>query len=71
MDFVIKLLKLKDPISAEVFDLIIVIYDKLSKYTLIILVKEIYKVEQIAFILLDRLIRDYRIPKSITSNRDK
>jgi len=71
MDFVIKLLKLKDLISVEVFDLIIVIYDKLSKYTLIILVKEIYKVDQIAFILLDRLIRDYRILKLITSNRDK
>jgi len=36
-----------------------------------ILVKEIYKVEQIAFILLDRLIRDYRILKSIISDRDK
>jgi len=45
IDFVIKLLKLKAPISVEVFDLIIVIYNKLSKYTIIILVKEIYKAE--------------------------
>jgi len=45
MDFIIKLPKLKDLIFVEVFDLIIVIYNKLSKYTLIILVKEIYKVE--------------------------
>jgi len=36
-----------------------------------ILVKEIYKAEQIAFILLDRLIRDYKISKLITSNRDR
>jgi len=45
VDFVIKLSKSKDSISIEVFDLIIVIYNKLSKYTLIILVKELYKVE--------------------------
>jgi len=45
IDFVIKLLKLKDPTSVEVFDLIIVIYNKLSKYIIMILVKEIYKVE--------------------------
>jgi len=45
IDFVIKLLKSKDPILVEVFDSIIVIYNKLNKYTLIILVKETYKVE--------------------------
>jgi len=45
MDFVIKLLKLKDPITLETFNSIIVICNKLSK--------------------------DYRIPRSITFNRDK
>jgi transposase InsO family protein len=33
--------------------------------------KEKYKAEQLAFILLDRLVRDHGIPESITSDRDK
>ena len=45
MDFVIKLLKLKDPITIEAFNSIIVIYNKFNKYAIIILIKEIYKVE--------------------------
>ena len=48
-----------------------VIVDKLTKYTIIVLFKELYKADQLAFILLDRLIRDYSIPRSITSDRDK
>ena len=38
------------------------------KYTIIILFKETYKANQLAFILLDRLIRNYSIPKLIISN---
>jgi len=45
MNFVIKLLKSKDLITLEVFNLIIIIYNKLNKYAIIILIKEIYKAE--------------------------
>ena len=45
MNFIIKLLKLKNLITSEVFNLIIVIYNKLNKYTIIIPIKEIYKAE--------------------------
>ena len=44
MDFVIKLLKLKDLVISNTFNSIIVIIDKLIKYTIIIPYKEIYKV---------------------------
>ena len=71
MDFVVKLLKSKDPATQDAFDSIIVIVDKLTKYTIIVPFKESYKADQLAFVLLDRLIRDYSIPKSITSDRDK
>ena len=71
MDFITKLPKSKDLIIAEVYDAIMVIIDQLIKYAVIVLFKEKYKVEQLAFILLDRLIRDYGIPKSIISDRDK
>ncbi len=45
MNFVIKLLKLKNFITRGTFNSIITIYNKLNKYTIIILIKEIYKVE--------------------------
>ncbi len=45
MNFIIKLSKLKNPIILEIFNSIIIIYNKFSKYTIIILIKEIYKVE--------------------------
>jgi len=71
MDFVIKLLKSKDPVIGNTFNMIIVIIDKLIKYTIIIPYKETYKVYQLGFILLDKLIRDYGIPESIISDRDR
>jgi len=45
MDFIIKLLKLKNPVILKVFNLIIIIYNKFNKYAIIILIKEIYKAE--------------------------
>jgi len=45
MDFIIKLLKSKDPIISEVFNSVIIIYNKLNKYAIIVLIKEIYKAE--------------------------
>ncbi len=66
-----KLLKSKDLVTRVTYDLIIVIIDKLTKYSILILFKELYIAEQLGYILLDRLIKDYSIPKLITSDRDK
>ena len=71
MDFITKLLKSKDLITTEVYDAIIVIVDRLTKYAIMLPFKEKYNAKQLAFLLLDRLIRDYSIPKLITSDRDK
>ena len=71
MDFITKLPKSKDPTTAELYDSIMVVVDKLTKYALMIAFKESYKADQLAFILLDRLIRDHGIPRTITSDRDK
>ncbi len=43
MDFVIKLLELKDPVTGGTFDSIMVIVDKLIKYAILIPYKETYK----------------------------
>ena len=45
MDFVVKLPKSKDLVIQDAFDLIIVIVDKLTKYTIIVLFKELYKAD--------------------------
>ena len=71
MDFVVKLPQLVDPVINDKYDLIIVIINKLTKYTIIILYKETYDASQLRFILLDRLIRDYNILELITLDRDK
>jgi len=71
MDFIIKLLKSRDLVTKDIFNSIIVIIDKLIKYTIIIPYKETYKVDQLGYILLNKLIRDYSISKSIISDRDR
>ena len=49
----------------------LVIIDKLTKYTEIILFKEIYIVLELSYILLDILIKHYGILALIISDRDK
>ncbi len=71
IDFIIKLPQLVNPVTNDKYDLIIVIINKLTKYTIIILYKESYNASQLEFILLDRLIRDYSILELITLDRDK
>jgi len=43
IDFIIKLLKSKDLVTGDTFNLIIVIINKLIKYAIMIPYKEIYK----------------------------
>ena len=71
MDFIVKLLISTDPVNNIAFDAIIVVVNKLSKYSILIPFKESYNTEQLGFVLLDRLVRDYSIPRIITSDRDK
>ena len=71
MDFITKLLKFKDLIIVEEYDAIMVIINRLMKYIIILPFKEKYNAKQLVFLLLDRLIRDYSIPESITLDRDK
>ena len=45
MDFITKLLKSKDLITTEVYDAIIVIVDRLTKYVIMLPFKEKYNTE--------------------------
>ena len=71
MDFITKLPTSTDMVTKEKYDLILVIVDKLTKYTEMIPFKETYTATELGHILLDKLIRHHGIPASITSDRDK
>ena len=71
MDFITKLPASIDVVTGQKYDSILVIVDKLTKYTEIILFKETYTVTELGHILLDKLIKNHGIPASITSDRDK
>ena len=71
MNFIIKLPKSKDATMKEEYNAILVIVDWLMKYFHIVVFKEKYTAEQLKHIVMNRLIRYHRIPKKITSDRDK
>ncbi len=53
------------------YNLILIIVNKLTKYLYIIVYKEKFIIEQLKYIILNRLIQYYNIFKKLTSNRDK
>ena len=71
MDFITKLPASSDIVIGIKYDVILVIIDKLTKYTEMIPFKEIFTVTELGHILLDKLIKHYGIPALITSDRDK
>ena len=71
MDFITKLPKSKEPVEGIIYDSILVMVDRLTKYTHIIPFRETYSSEQLGYVVLDRLIRHNGIPKAFVSDRDK
>ncbi len=71
MNFITKLPKSTDSATEERYDLILVMIDKLTKYSHIIACKEKITAEQLKYIVLNRLIRYHDIPKELISDRDK
>ena len=71
MDFITKLLPSIKGYSGVIYDTILVIVDKLTKYAYFVLYKGTLTAEQLGFLVLDRLIRYYRIPRKLISDRDK
>jgi hypothetical protein len=71
MDFVTGLLASRDPIIKITYNIILVIINRFIKYAKMILFHNRYTIEYLGYIILDRLIRHYGIPKIIISDRDK
>ena len=71
MNFITKLSKFKDSTNEEAYDAILVMIDRLTKYCHIIFFKEAYNVEQLKYIVMNRLIRYQGISRELTNDRDK
>ncbi len=65
------MLKSTNLATKDRYNLILIIVDKFIKYLYIIVCKEKFIVEQLKYILLNRLIQYYNIFKRLISNRDK
>ena len=71
IDFITKLPKSKDPVTGITYDLIMVIVDRFTKYLIVVLFKETHTAKQSGHFLLDRLVRDHRVPITVITDRDE
>jgi hypothetical protein len=71
MNFIIKLLKSTNSATRDKYNSILIMIDKLIKYSHIIACKEKFTAEQLEYIVLNRLIRYHDILKELISDRDK
>ena len=71
MNLIVKLFKSNNSTTEEIYDAILIMIDRLIKYSHIISFKEKYTAKELENIVLDRLIRYHDISKKITSDRNK
>jgi hypothetical protein len=71
LDFVVKLLLSRDLIIGIKYDFILVITDRLTKYTYIILYLEASTVEDLVYMFLRVIVANYSTLKKMISDRNK
>jgi hypothetical protein len=71
LDFVIKLLLSQDLITRIKYNFILVIMDKLTKYTYIISYLKANIAEDLAYVFLKVIIANYNTLEKIISDKDK
>ena len=71
LDFIIKLLALKEPLTSTIYDSILVIINTLIKYAYLELYKEVSTIEDLVYIFNKIVITQYGIPDRIILDRDK
>jgi hypothetical protein len=70
-DFVVKLPPSKDLLTGVVYDAILVIMERLTKYMILIPYQELSTAEQLAYAFLFYVVANHGIPEEIVSDRDK
>jgi hypothetical protein len=71
LDFVVKLLLSRDPITRIKYDFILVITDRLIKYTYIILYLEASIVEDLVYTFLRVVVANYNALEEMISDKNK
>jgi hypothetical protein len=71
LDFVIKLLLLRDLITGIEYDSILVVTDRLTKYIYIILYLEASTAENLVYIFLRVVVANYSALEEMISDRNK
>jgi hypothetical protein len=71
LDFVVKLLLSQDLITGVEYDFILVITDKLTKYTYIILYLEASMAEDLTYAFLRIIVANYSTLEEMISDRNK
>lgn len=71
MNFITKLSLSMNSTTKESYDAILIMIDRLIKYSHIVPFKKEYTAEQLKYIVLNRLIRYHGLPKNIINDRDK
>jgi hypothetical protein len=71
LDFVVKLLFSRDPITRVKYNFILVITDRLTKYIYFILYLEASIAEDLVYIFLRIMVANYSTPEEMISDRDK
>ena len=66
-----KLSKSENYITGISYNNILIVVNKLTKYLYLILYKKTNNTKQIAWFILDRIIKYYGIPETIISNKNK
>ena len=56
--------------KSEGFDTIMVVVDKFSKYAHFFPLKQLFKAQGVAQVILDNVVKLHRLPNSIVSHRD-
>jgi hypothetical protein len=71
LDFIVKLSPSMELMIEIIFDLILVVIDRLTKYGYFILYKESLLAEELVYAFNKHIIGNYGISKKIISDRDK
>ena len=71
MDFIGPLPESEDRITRNKFNIILIVVDRLTKYSHFILTKNTLKADELMNLYLDRIVRHHGIPKEIILDRDR
>ena len=71
MDFIVKLLPLKELITNMVFNLVIITVDRLIKDIIFILFKEVATADKLIYIFLWDILAEHTLSEELIIDRDK